>query len=91
MERRNAEEAEQRAHMVPRTIPKSQPAATFLESKLEQFEDGELLVETMKGVATKEEAAKQTRLKLRVVELEEKAAGLQRALTQVLKCHNNTE
>ena len=34
-----------------------------------------------------EEAAKQTRLKLRVVELEEKAAGLQRALTQVLKCH----
>ena len=34
-----------------------------------------------------EEATKQTRLKLRVVELEEKAAGLQRALTQVLKCH----
>ena len=34
-----------------------------------------------------EEATKQTRLKLRVVELEEKAAGLQRALTQVLKSH----
>ena len=34
-----------------------------------------------------EEAGKQTRLKLRIVELEEKAAGLQRALTQVLKCN----
>ena len=34
-----------------------------------------------------EEAAKQTRLKLRIVELEEKAAGLQRALTQVLNFH----
>ena len=34
-----------------------------------------------------EEAAKQTRLKLRVVQLEEKAAGLQRALTQVKKLH----
>ena len=34
-----------------------------------------------------EEVAKQTRLKLRIVELEEKAAGLQRALTQVLNFH----
>ena len=34
-----------------------------------------------------EEEVKQKKLKLRIVELEEKAAGLQRALTQVLNCH----